>query len=475
MSRRLLCLHIAPLLFLGFRAGAQVMTLQQVVDRAVEQSLSVDNAEQELAAGAAELRQSRLARYPSLAAQGNGGYQFGLNVDPTTNSLKQQSIGFMSYSLDAFATLYQGGRLNNTIARNRASLAAAEATVAARKQDIALQAAQLYLEALLAEEGRRNAETLVAQTTSQLARVDARIAAGRLAPVERFELAATLARQEQSVVTSGNAQALAVLRLAQLLRLPSEQPLQLASAEAFDLDAVTLEEVASAELVEAARARQPALRAAQFNEQAAAYGTELARAGFRPTVSIFGQANTRYSSAARSFIDDGTEVANEQRIVFNGQEQTITFLQRGFSQRRTPFGQQLNDFFGQSVGLQVRIPIFSQGQNTAALARAESFREQASIQRAQAELDFRIEVEQALLNARAARAEVAAARRALAAAQASLEAAERRLELGAGAELDLSDQQLLLEQAQIALLRARYQYVFNAKVVDFYLGRPLAL
>ncbi len=451
------------------------MSLQQVVDRAVEQSLVVDGVEQRVRQGEIAVQQSKLSQYPTLAFQSNGGYQFGLNIDPTTNNLVQQSIGFTSFSLDAGATLYAGGRIRNTIARNKATVAAAEATLAATKQDIALTAAQLYLENLLAGEAASNAANLESQFSAQLRQVEGRIAAGQVAPVERLEIEASVARQQQAVVRARNEQSLAVLRLSQLLRLPIGQQLQLANAESLDLDAVQLADVASEELFAGAVSRQPSLRAARLSEEVAVLSTEIARAGLRPTVSAFGQANTRYSSAAQSFVDDGSFVESEQRVVFNGQETTIGFLQPNFSRTPTPFGQQLNDFFGQSVGLSVRIPIFSQGLNNAAVAQAQSAREEARIDRTQAELDFRIELEQALLNAQNARLEVAAARRALAAAEASYDAAVRRLEFGAGNDFDLSDQQLLLEQAQIALLRARYQYVFNAKVIDFYLGRPLTL
>lgn len=475
MSSRLYLASAALCLLCLPASTAQVMSLQQVVDRAVDQSLGVENAEQELDQERVNLRQSKLAQYPTLSAEGIGGYQFGLNVDPTTNSLKRQSIGFMRYSLDAGVTLYGGGRIRNTISRNEANLASAEATVAASRQDIALRAAQLYLEALLAEEALGNAESREAQFSAQLRTMEARISAGLVAPVERFELEAAVARQQQGVVAARNARSLALLRLSQLMRMPADQPVVLANAETLDLDAVQLAEVSAPELLAEARTRQPRLRAAEFAEQAAEFSTELARAGLRPSLSAFGQANTRYSSSARSFLDDGTFVQNDQKIVFNGQEATIGFLQPNVTQSRTPIGQQFNDFFGQSVGLSLRVPIFNQGLNNAAVSRAQSLQEQARIQRSQAELDFRIEVDQALLNAQNARSEVVAARRTLAAAQAAYDAATRRLELGSGSDFDLSDQQLLLEQAQIALLRARYQYVFNAKVIDFYLGRPLAL
>lgn len=471
-----LCLAgLAYVAGLPYAALAQTtMSLREVVDRAVEQSLVVENAQQQLALDRATLRRDEFARYPTVSSQNSGGYQFGFAIDPTTNILEQQTIGFLNLSLDANATLFSGGRINKSIAQSRAQLAASESSVAAAEQDVALQAAQLYLESLLAREAEGNANLLRDQFAAQLRVLGSRIAAGQVAPVDSFELAANVARQDQVLIAARNQQRLARLRLAQLLRLPPDQELRLASAETLDLDAVLLAEVTPAELFAAARDRQPNLRAAQLAEEAAALGVDVARAGYYPTLSAFGQANTRFSSQAvrRS---QGDEVIVEQDLVFDGQAVTVGFPQRPLLLEEIPFTEQLSDFFGQAVGLSLRIPIFSQGQNDAAVARARVAVDQARTRREQAELDLRIDTEQALLSAQNARAEVAAARRALNAAQASYDTAVRRAEFGAGSNFDLSDQQLLLEQAQNALLQARYQYVFNAKVVDFYLGRPLSL
>ena len=456
--------------------AGQPMTLREVVDRAVAQSLIVDGAEQRLSASRVELRRSELARYPSLAFQSGGGFQFGLNVDPTTNLLEQQTIGFTNFSLDAGATLYAGGRLRNAVKRDRAGLAAAEAELAAARQDIALQTTQLYLEALLATEAVGNAENLRDQAASRLRTITGRVGAGQAAPADQLQPEAELARQEQAVVSARNARELARLNLEQLLRLPPGERLELSAPETLGLDAVALADVTPAELYAAAAERQPDLRAARLGEEAARYDVEVAKAGYRPTVSAFGQANTRYSSQAiRRAADDGPPVIESQTVIINGQEVELGFPQPNIRLEDIPLTDQLSDFFGQAVGLNLRVPIFSQGLNDASRGLAEARAEQARIDRERAELELRTATEQALAGARNARAEVAAARRALDAAERAYAAAQRRTELGAGTGFDITDQRLLLEQAQITLLRARYQYVFNAKVVDFYLGRPLEL
>ncbi len=453
----------------------EALGLQAVVDRAVEQSLLVDNAELQLLQSRVDLRQNELSRYPSLSANGNAGYQFGLNVDPTTNTLRQQALGFMSYSLDAGVNIYQGGLIKRSIAQNRASIAASEASIEGARQDVSLQAAQFYLEALLAGEELTAAQSRVAQARAQLDRVDRLIAGGQLAPVERFELDAQLARQEQAVLAATNARSFALLRLGQLLRLPAGTPVNIAPSETLDFDAVVLEDISQAALYAAARERQPKIRSAKLSAQAAQLGIDVAKTRYLPTIGAFGQLNTRYSSEAPEFTSDGTFEYVTQPAQINGVDVLFGIPQAGGSATTKPVGDQFRDFFGQSVGLSLRVPIFSNGQNKSAVERARLAVDRANLQVTQAELDLEIEVGQALQAAQNARAEVAASRRAVEAAQAAYNAAERRAALGAGSTYDFTNAQILLEQAQVALLRARYQYVFNAKVVDFYLGRPLSL
>jgi len=454
---------------------AQTLTLEQAVSTAVENSLAVEQGTLQMKGDEINLYQAKMAQYPSLSVGTNLGFQFGLGVDPTTNDLVQQSINFNSYNLNAGATLYQGGRIKNTIAQSKQQLAASMATVEATKQDISLQTAQLYLQAILAKEQLGAAQNQLANGQQALDRLTRLIKAGSAAPADRFDLEANVARQEQSVIQAENSINLALLQLHQLLRMPANEAIDVVSPESINFDAIQLPVTTADALYQTAVTSQPSMRAAQLAEEAATTGIEVAKSNYYPTLSAFGQMDTRYSSSVKD-VETFDLIDNEQSVTIDGQAALLGTRQPGnFTLINRPFGTQLQDFFGQSVGLNLQIPILNNGRAKSAVERAKLALVQSQLATLQEKQSIEIEVQQALQNAIAAKSDVDASQRAYQAAEAAYSAAQKRNALGAGSTFELTNAQLLLEQAQITLIRARYQFLFNVKVVDFYLGRPLQL
>ena len=60
-------------------------------------------------------------------------------------------------------------------------------------------------------------------------------------------------------------------------------------------------------------------------------------------------------------------------------------------------------------------------------------------------------------------------------AQKPSENATKRFELGVVNTLELNTSRNLRDRAELDLLNAKYQYIFNMKVLDFYMGRGLTL
>ena len=473
MLRRLILFPLACCTV--YAALAQTTNLREAVERAIEQSVVVQQGQLALRGDEITLRQNSMARYPRLSFQTNGGVQFGLNVDPTTNDLVQQRTSFISPSLDGGISIYQGGRIKQSIRQSEAQIASSEAQVESLEQDVALSVAQTYLETLLAEESVTQTQSRLTNAEAVLSRVTRLIEAGNLAPVEQYEPDSEVARQRQSLVQAQNQLELSRLRLRQLMRLPAEEILNLVDPSSIDFDAVTLPDVAGLELYQAAVQRQPAIRAARLAEEAAKLGIDVAKTGYYPTLSAFGRLDTRYSSQAKQPIATSEVTVNEQTVFINEMPVTVGFPQPVFGVEDISIGTQFRDFFGQVVGLQLSVPILNNGTTKLAVERAQLALEQSQLASEQERQTLEIEVEQAYQQALAGQATVIASERAVEAAQAAFDAAERRTELGASTAFDLTNAQLLLEQAENALLQARYQFLFNAKVLDFYLGRPLTL
>lgn len=455
----------------------QALSLREAVDRAIAASFLVEEGELQLTADRVALRTTQLGRYPNLSIGGSAGYQFGRTIDPVTNDFVSQEIGTNTWNINAAVPLYQGGLIRRTIKQNRARIAASEASAEDIRQDVALAAAQAYLNVLLTTEAAQIIDSRLVQGDKELARIDALVVAGQLPPADRFEPASVLANTQRELVVARNAVQSARLSLRQLLRTPPGDSLTLPPPDASYLDAVALPAVNPGDLYVEAVSDQPAVRAATLREEAAEAGVAVARAGYLPTVGAFGQLRTNASTQAFSFpvFTGGTTIVN-QTFFIDGQPVTVGVPQPEQLPSADPtYFDQLSENFGQSVGLQLNVPVFNNGQTRAAVERAELEVVRARLSSERERQEFENDVQQAYQAAVAARAEVAAAREALAAARTAADAARRRAELGAGSPFELTNAQALLAQAETTLLRARYQFLFNAKVVDFYLGNPLTL
>ena len=84
-------------------------------------------------------------------------------------------------------------------------------------------------------------------------------------------------------------------------------------------------------------------------------------------------------------------------------------------------------------------------------------------------------VQQALADARAASKSYQAAKKSRDAQSAAYTNATKQYDLGSINSFDYVNSRSLLDNAEISLIIAKYDYLFKAKVVDFYMGRPISL
>lgn len=456
-------------------------TLAEAVAYARENNLQVRRLDNSTEIARLDLQQSRNNRLPTLNGGTSVNLQFGRTIDPTTNTFEAQSILSQGYQLQGSLTIYNGGLIRNSLRQAELDLQAAETDAQVTGNDIGLQVANSYLTILLTREQLANAEAQLALTNEQLANTEAQIRAGSIPAAERYNIIAQQAADQRAVVELENQVRLAKLDLQLLLELdPSEDfdvttPVQdLAEEELFgDYD---LQEV-----LNAARQTQPTIRAAELRRSSAEVAKDIARAGLRPSVQLFANLNTNYSNLGRDFENpDVSQVELVQGppvpVVIDGQDATLsTFSQTGLVFPNLGYVDQLDQNFGQSVGLTVSVPIYNQNRNRLNVERAEVQRLGAEIEMDQAENQLRSDVERALGDLRAARETYRAAQISQEAAQNAYDVTQRRYGAGAANSLDLITATNQLEQAQVEFTRTKYQLIFNREVIQFYLGQGLNL
>jgi len=450
-------------------------TLEKCIQYAQQNNLSTMQAQYNIQDAQLLEKLNRFSRLPNVSARTSAGYQFGRTIDPTTNTFNNEGIGFNSFSVDAGVALYDGNRINNSIKQSKIDLEAARLDAQATSNDIALNIAAAYLSILLAEEQLQNAQTRLKLSNEQLEQTDKLIRAGSLPPNDRLDFIAQIALDEQAIVDAQNQVAIGYLNLKQLMEVDPNEEIAIVRPEGIDIpggadpSAFRLDEVYTSALQ-----TQPQIRAADLRLESAQLGEDIARASMLPTLSLFGSLNTNYSSAAQAPIFG--LVRSKQTVFIENMPVEIEFENEApVDFQQVSYTDQINENFGQTVGASLSIPIYSNHRNRIQMERARIIALNTEVANRQQRQQLKADVQRAIADARAARESYNAAHRSVDAAQAAFDNAEKRFELGAINTLEYTTARNNLDRARVDLIRAKYQFIFNLKTVDFYLGRPIIL
>lgn len=474
MFRKALLITLTLFFVAGIAFAQDTWSLQECVNYARQNSLSVKQAQANIQSDELALKQSQFNRLPNVSANANYGRNFGLSLNPLTNTLSNISSGFNSIGASAGVTVFAGNQINNSIKQNKMLLEASKLDAASTTNNLSLDVATAYLNILLGQEQLSNAEKQLELSQAQLDQIDRLINAGSRPENERYDILAQVARNEQTIIEAQNTIAIGYLRLKQLMNLDPNTDIRIQSPEINAPTGVNPDDYAVNEVYTTALGTQPQVEASDLRLEGAQVGVDLAKGALYPTLSIFGNLDTRYSTEGRRIT--GTRIERvEQTIFLDDTPVTLGVDQEVNVFESNPYFDQLRENFGQSFGVSLRIPIFNNLQNRINVQRAQVNVITTEVQNQQVRQQLKNDIQQAIANARAARRSFEAAQRAVEASQIAFDNAQRRFELGAINTFDFTTARNNLDQAQIGLIQAKYQYIFNVKVVEFYQGKTITL
>jgi outer membrane protein len=139
------------------------------------------------------------------------------------------------------------------------------------------------------------------------------------------------------------------------------------------------------------------------------------------------------------------------------------------------FGDQLEDNFNQNLQLTLSLPIFNGWSAKANVERAKINRVDADLSYKQITNQLRFDVEQAYADAKAAMNTYIASEQTVRALEESFKYAEVRYEQEVINAVDFNTTKTQYTNAQVNMLRSKYDFVFRTKILDFYLGNPITL
>jgi outer membrane protein len=454
-----------------------VWTLKECIDYAMFNNLNIKRSTYNVESSELDKKQAKWAMAPTLNGGVSYGWNWGRSLNPVTYDFTTQQLNSLNPFVSSSVTLFNGLRIQNNIKQYDRGYEAAEKDLEKTENDVRLNIALLYINVIFNKEQLDNAKYLLGSSQTQLERVRKQVEAGALPRSEELNLDAQVATNEVNVVNQENALNLSLLQLKQALQLPAATPLDVELMQ-IEVEDVVLDQ-SREEIFDVAKASMPEVQSAKLKVESASYAVKAAKGSLLPRLTMNGSINSNYSSASDrirqiptgSFENDIRQIGyvegTNQPVMTVIQVPTYDVI-NGYGYR-----DQLQDNLYRSVGLNLSVPILNGMQSRYGYQRAVINRELARISAVETENTLRQNVETAFNNAVAASKTYNSSLRQVQAREEAFRMMEQRIAAGAANSFEFQVSQNDLFRAKTDMTRAKYDFIFRKKVLDFYQGKPL--
>lgn len=439
----------------GFNAGAQeVIGLQKAVDLALDRNLTIKQAQFTAALTEEDVKQSKYNQLPNLGVSPQSSFNFGRNIDPSTNQFSNQRILAVNGNFNSQVTLFQGGQLHNTIIQNKILLDADRTNVAKVKNDLILNVVTTYLLVLTNQDLVTAAQQQIDISKIALDRAQKNFDVGNQTLADLSQAKAQLSTNDLNYTNAENQLEQSLLTLKQYMEMDPGANIKVERPDISKLNNVKVIYDAQ-EVVKTATAVNPDVLLAEQRQKAAAQGIKIAQGGYFPSVVLFGAAGSYFSDAKNTpFIDQSTG---------------------NVAYKSNPFFRQLGDNFNQTLGLSLQIPIFNRFTTRTAVRKAKIQNQNAEVTAQLARNNLSKIIYQAVWDLQAADKRYQSAMQTYQANKDAFNTISQRYTVGLVNSLDYNTSQTNLNKSQFDMIEAQYQVIFRSKVIDYYLGNPITL
>ncbi len=456
---------------------SQKWSLDSCISYALRQNIQLKINELGIQNSEIALKQSKNDRLPNANGSISHNYNWGRSIDPFSNSFVSQRIQTNNLSLNSSVTLYNGSRLTNTIEQNELQVEADKLNYGQSENDLKLNIASNYLQVILNQEIKQNASRQKTSTQAQYDRTEKLVQAGVLPRANLYDLEAQLAADEQQIILSDNNLMLAKLQLRQLMQLPATESFDIVVPKVDDPSAV-LDSKNPYQIFQTAETTQPNIKGADLTIEVAEKGVAIAEAGRIPTLSLIGGAGANYTSNQKTRFDPTNRSITIDTLgyipdVAGLPTDYVVSPDIEFGTEKFGFFDQLNESFRYSLGVSLQIPIFNRFQVDNNIQRAKIQAQNAQLNSKLVRTQLYQTIEQAYISARAAKASFEASQTRVKALEETVRVMQKRLAAGAANSTEYTVVKNNLSVAQADLLRAKYEFIFRIKVLEFYEGEEL--
>lgn len=428
--------------FAQVEQDSKIWSLEDCIEYAIDNNLTVRSQTIQTAIDQENYLQAKQAWYPNLNGQVSFSNGWGLNTNPVTNVNTTEYTGQNSYWVGTNVPIYNGGRIHNQTKQGEVNYQASQLDLEKSKNDLSLAVALDYVNVLLNKEQLRVAIEQRDITQQQVDRTSKLVDAGSSPRGELYEIEAQLAQEEQNVIVTRNNVNLGLLQLAQRLQLEDYTTFDIQSPE-LELPEATLLNITAYEIYQTALNTQPDLPAADARVMSAELDKKVAAAGYMPSLSASSNFSTFWTN----------------RLTTNpitGEENT--------------FGDQLSNNWNTSLGFNLSVPILNRRQNKSNVNRSHLRYLNSVNNREQVKNQLLQRIQQSHADAVAALETYYASEKSVKSSREAFKYTEERYNVGVVNVVDYNVAKNNLTRAESSMLRAKYDYLFKLRVLEFYYG-----
>ena len=414
----------------------KIWTLEQCVDHALENNITILQAENSLLSSEQDIISAKGNFLPAVSSSISGGASLG-NIEVFPGEFRDREFYSTSVGIGFSQSVFNGFRNINLLNQSKLSLERNQFELEKLKDDISLNVANTYLNVLFNKENLELARLQVEFSEFQVDQVKTLVEAGSEPNSTLIETQATYSRDIQNLTIAENNHDLALLTLAQLLQLPYEN---------FDVEVIEIDTPSAnlmyddiTPILNYAMQNRNEIKVAERDIELAKLGTKISKSAFLPNVSM------GYGFNASANFSNLTE--DDQ------------------------FLDQLNDNKGHSINMNVSIPIFNRNQTKAQVKKSKIQEETTNLALDQVKINLESTIQRAFTDAKAALKAFEAAQLSLKSQELAFSNSQERFSLGALNSFDLEQSRIRLLNALSSSINAKYDFIFKTKVLDYYLGK----
>lgn len=442
-------------------------SLQQCIDIAIRNSMTMASAEAQAGIGKARLNQAEASLFPSVSGYANQGINQGKSINPYTNSYINQEIITGQYGLNAGMTLFNGLSLINNLRQSSLNYKAGNMDAEQAKLDLTISVVLAYLQVLSTAEQVKQATAQLEASLKQTERLKTLESNQAISPAVFYDTRGQLAGDKLTLINLKAANYAARTTLSQLMNvyLPEQVSFEPAGNEA-DLKPYTQPRN---EIRAQALANMPLMKAARYRQSAYRKGLYAARGQLFPTVSLVGSLGTNYSNAALTQqITGSSDVATNSYVVYNNNPLTVYTPQYQVDSRKIPFNTQFHNNLNSYVGLSLQFTLFNGLRGKTQLDIAHINKQLADRQLHAAENRMQSTIDQVYNDMTASYERYIVLQQQAEDYAASYRIATGKFENGSITTVEYITAKTNADKAHMNLIAARYDYILKQKILDYY-------